>query len=43
MDRPTHTGLRHVALNVRDLDAMKRFYVPASAAAALITAICVRP
>jgi catechol 2,3-dioxygenase-like lactoylglutathione lyase family enzyme len=27
MDRPTHTGLRHVALNVRDLDAMKRFYV----------------
>ena len=27
MDRPTHAGLRHVALNVRDLDAMKRFYV----------------
>jgi catechol 2,3-dioxygenase-like lactoylglutathione lyase family enzyme len=26
MDRPTHQGLRHVALNVRDLDAMKRFY-----------------
>jgi catechol 2,3-dioxygenase-like lactoylglutathione lyase family enzyme len=27
MDRPTHGGLRHLALNVRDLDAMKRFYV----------------
>ena len=27
MDRPTHAGLRHVALNARDLDAMKRFYV----------------
>jgi catechol 2,3-dioxygenase-like lactoylglutathione lyase family enzyme len=27
MDRPTHAGLRHVALNVRHLDAMKRFYV----------------
>ena len=27
MDRPTHAGLRHLALNVRDLDAMKRFYV----------------
>ena len=26
-DRPTHAGLRHVALNVRHLDAMKRFYV----------------
>ena len=25
--RPTHAGLRHLALNVRDLDAMKRFYV----------------
>jgi catechol 2,3-dioxygenase-like lactoylglutathione lyase family enzyme len=27
MDRPTHTGLRHLALNARDLEAMKRFYV----------------
>ena len=27
MDRPTHAGLRHLALNVRELDAMKRFYV----------------
>ena len=27
MSRPTHAGLRHLALNVRDLDAMKRFYV----------------
>ena len=27
MDRPTHAGLRHLALNARDLDAMKRFYV----------------
>src|SRR6185503_12954099 len=27
MDRPTHAGLRHVALNARDLDAMKTFYV----------------
>src|SRR5882762_5186871 len=26
-DRPTHAGLRHLALNARDLDAMKRFYV----------------
>jgi catechol 2,3-dioxygenase-like lactoylglutathione lyase family enzyme len=26
MDRPTHQGLRHLALKVRDLDAMKRFY-----------------
>ena len=26
MERPTHAGLRHVALNVHDLDAMKRFY-----------------
>src|SRR5438034_11094336 len=24
---PAHAGLRHVALNVRDLDAMRRFYV----------------
>src|SRR5436190_13159357 len=27
MDRPTHAGLRHLALNVRDLEAMQRFYV----------------
>src|SRR5215212_9645216 len=27
MDRPTHIGLRHLALNVRDLAEMKRFYV----------------
>jgi catechol 2,3-dioxygenase-like lactoylglutathione lyase family enzyme len=27
MDRPAHAGLRHLALNVRDLAAMKRFYV----------------
>ena len=27
MERPTHAGLRHVALNVRDLDAMRRFYI----------------
>src|SRR5215510_923980 len=27
MERPEHTGLRHLALNVRNLDAMKRFYV----------------
>jgi catechol 2,3-dioxygenase-like lactoylglutathione lyase family enzyme len=27
MDRPTHQGLRHVALNVFRLDAMKTFYV----------------
>ena len=26
MERPTHAGLRHLALNVLDLDAMKRFY-----------------
>jgi catechol 2,3-dioxygenase-like lactoylglutathione lyase family enzyme len=26
MERPTHAGLRHLALNVRDLPAMKRFY-----------------
>jgi catechol 2,3-dioxygenase-like lactoylglutathione lyase family enzyme len=27
MERPAHVGLRHLALNVRDLPAMKRFYV----------------
>jgi catechol 2,3-dioxygenase-like lactoylglutathione lyase family enzyme len=27
MVRPSHAGLRHLALNVRDLEAMKRFYV----------------
>ncbi len=27
MEHPTHIGLRHVALNVRRLDAMKGFYV----------------
>ena len=27
MNRPTHAGLRHLALNVHELDAMKRFYV----------------
>jgi catechol 2,3-dioxygenase-like lactoylglutathione lyase family enzyme len=27
MDRPTHAGLRHLALNVRNLEAMRRFYV----------------
>ena len=27
MNRPAHAGLRHLALNVRELDAMKRFYV----------------
>jgi catechol 2,3-dioxygenase-like lactoylglutathione lyase family enzyme len=27
MDRPSHAGLRHLALNVRDLAAMKSFYV----------------
>jgi catechol 2,3-dioxygenase-like lactoylglutathione lyase family enzyme len=26
MERPKHAGLRHLALNVRDLPAMKRFY-----------------
>ena len=26
-DRPPHAGLRHLALNARDLAAMKRFYV----------------
>jgi catechol 2,3-dioxygenase-like lactoylglutathione lyase family enzyme len=27
MERPPHAGRRHLALNVRDLPAMKRFYV----------------
>ena len=27
MDRPPHAGLRHLALNVRSLVEMKRFYV----------------
>jgi catechol 2,3-dioxygenase-like lactoylglutathione lyase family enzyme len=27
MERPSHAGLRHLALNVRHLDEMKRFYV----------------
>jgi catechol 2,3-dioxygenase-like lactoylglutathione lyase family enzyme len=27
LTRPVHRGLRHVALNARDLAAMKRFYV----------------
>jgi catechol 2,3-dioxygenase-like lactoylglutathione lyase family enzyme len=27
MERPSHAGLRHVALHARDLAAMKRFYV----------------
>jgi catechol 2,3-dioxygenase-like lactoylglutathione lyase family enzyme len=27
MERPIHAGLRHLALRVHDLDAMKRFYV----------------
>jgi len=27
MERPRHNGLRHLALNARNLDAMKRFYV----------------
>jgi catechol 2,3-dioxygenase-like lactoylglutathione lyase family enzyme len=27
MERPTHAGLRHLALNARDLTAMKQFYV----------------
>jgi catechol 2,3-dioxygenase-like lactoylglutathione lyase family enzyme len=27
MERPSHAGLRHLALNARDLEAMKRFYV----------------
>ena len=27
VERPQHNGLRHLALKVRDLHAMKRFYV----------------
>src|SRR5712692_3771984 len=27
LQRPSHAGLRHLALNARRLDAMKRFYV----------------
>ena len=27
MNRPTHAGLRHLALHVHDYDAMKAFYV----------------
>jgi catechol 2,3-dioxygenase-like lactoylglutathione lyase family enzyme len=27
LDRPAHAGLRHLALNARELEAMKRFYV----------------
>jgi catechol 2,3-dioxygenase-like lactoylglutathione lyase family enzyme len=27
MERPQHKGLRHLALNARDLQSMKRFYV----------------
>jgi catechol 2,3-dioxygenase-like lactoylglutathione lyase family enzyme len=27
MDRPSHAGLRHLALNAHNLDAMKAFYV----------------
>jgi catechol 2,3-dioxygenase-like lactoylglutathione lyase family enzyme len=27
MKRPTHAGLRHLALNVHEFDAMRRFYV----------------
>ena len=27
MSKPTHAGLRHLALNVTNLEAMKRFYV----------------
>ena len=27
MERPTHAGLRHLALNVHDFAAMRRFYV----------------
>jgi catechol 2,3-dioxygenase-like lactoylglutathione lyase family enzyme len=27
MERPRHHGLRHLALNARDLESMKRFYV----------------
>jgi catechol 2,3-dioxygenase-like lactoylglutathione lyase family enzyme len=25
--RPTHTGIRHLALNVRNMDAMRHFYI----------------
>ena len=27
MERPTHAGLRHLALKVRDMAAMRRFYI----------------
>ena len=27
MDRPKHSGLRHLALNTRNLEAMRHFYV----------------
>ena len=27
MERPTHLGLRHLALNVRDVERMRAFYV----------------
>ena len=27
VNRPAHAGLRHLALNARELEAMKRFYV----------------
>jgi catechol 2,3-dioxygenase-like lactoylglutathione lyase family enzyme len=27
MERPSHAGLRHLALNVRDMNAMRHFYV----------------
>ena len=27
MERPTHAGLRHLALHARDLEAMRSFYV----------------
>src|SRR5881392_2467356 len=27
MNRPRHVGLRHLALNVHKMDAMKRFYI----------------
>jgi catechol 2,3-dioxygenase-like lactoylglutathione lyase family enzyme len=29
MERPSHSGLRHLALNVRDMEQMRRFYVDA--------------